>query len=73
MFFALAAAALTVVAGLLLRRRLQTMRAARLSDDLIRQIEERGSIEVDEPLDLDAIRAEEEQFWGETWDEPEEE
>lgn len=44
-----------------------------LSDDMVRQIEDAGYIEVDEPLDLDEIQEEEERFWEEApWEEPEE-
>lgn len=44
-----------------------------LTDEMIRQIEQGGTVEwdADEPLDLPRIRAEEERFWRETaWDEP---
>ena len=40
---------------------------------MIRRIEEQGSIEMDEPLDFDHIREEEERFLNETWDLPDEE
>jgi hypothetical protein len=45
-----------------------------IDDDAVRTIVERGalSIEVDEPLDLREIGEEEERFWSEHWDEPEE-
>ena len=45
-----------------------------LTDDMIRQIEEEGRLHIDdsEPLDLDEIREQEEQFWEESWDEPDE-
>jgi hypothetical protein len=43
-----------------------------LSDDMIRQIESSGWIEVDEPLDHREIREEEARFWEEPWDEPDE-
>jgi hypothetical protein len=43
-----------------------------LSDEQIVQIETVGSVEVDEPLDLDTIAREEDEFWSETWDEPDE-
>lgn len=44
-----------------------------LDDDAIRRIEGEGVFEPPhgEPLDLDRIREEEEEFWGESWDEPE--
>jgi uncharacterized membrane protein YccC len=45
-----------------------------LTDEMIRQIEQEGWIELeeDEPLDLNEIRELEEQFWEESWDEPDE-
>jgi hypothetical protein len=43
-----------------------------LSDDMLRQIEESGYIELDEPLDLEEIEEEEARFWEEPWDEPDE-
>lgn len=66
-----AGAVLVVVAWLGNRRRLQRLRDAELSDGAIRQIEVSGRVEVDEPLDLEEAAEEEEQFWDETWDEPE--
>ena len=68
---------LAVIAGLLYRNRVQRLRdqeSAALSDAMIRQIEERGSIDVDdEPLDLTTIQEEEARFWEEErWDEAEE-
>ena len=64
-------------AGLLLRarwlHRVPDPSAPALTDDMIRQIEQAGSVELDEPLDLDQIQEEETRFWNEaTWDEPEE-
>lgn len=74
-----ALAGLALVGGVLARRRLRRNRAGRgdggMSDDDVRQIEERGWImreEEDEPLDLEAIREAERRFWEPTWDEPEE-
>ena len=45
-----------------------------LDDDAVRTLVETGAltIEVDEPLDLREIGEEEERFWSERWDEPEE-
>jgi hypothetical protein len=45
----------------------------RLDDDMIRRIEQQGSLELEEPLDFDHIREEEERFLNETWDLPDEE
>lgn len=55
------------------RARLHAYRQRGLSDEHIRRILERGSVELDEPLDLSHIRDEEDRFWEEaTWDEPDE-
>jgi hypothetical protein len=53
-------------------RRMRTDRAAALSDDMVRQIEERGFVDVDDPLDHDTIQEEEARFWDEPWDEADE-
>jgi hypothetical protein len=47
-------------------------RAPLLSDEQIRQVEERGWIEFEEPLNYRDIEDEEVRFWEESWDEPEE-
>jgi hypothetical protein len=66
------------LAGIRLWSRLRSARRAggvpRVDDDALRQILETGSIETDEdePLDLDAAARAEEEFWSESWDEPEE-
>ncbi len=46
----------------------------RIDQDDIRRIEEEGALTTDdpEPLDLKRISREEDEFWRETWDEPEE-
>jgi hypothetical protein len=74
LLFGILMALLVAAAGLLYWRRLERLRPedTRLTDDLIRRIEREGRIELDEPLDWEEIRAEEEEFWRETWDEPEE-
>jgi hypothetical protein len=66
---------LALAAGFMYRSRLtRVIRSGDpvLSDDMIRQIEERGRIEVDDPLDLEQIEEEEARFWEEQWDEPDE-
>lgn len=68
-------ALLAVAGGLLARRKLRAgRRKSVLSDDMVRRIEEEGRLRVDvpEPLDLDEIREEEDEFWAQTWDKPEE-
>jgi hypothetical protein len=72
---ALLLAVLVIAASLLARRRLRRDRGpAPVTDELSRQIEDSGRIETTEPepLDLGEIRAEEDTFWEQTWDEPEE-
>ena len=55
-------------------RRLRELRTPRtLTDDMVRQIEESGHIDVDEPLDLEEIQDEEARFWEEQpWEETDE-
>lgn len=68
-------ALVVVVVGLHARRRLRrTGRREGLSDEMVRRIEREGSVrfEPPEPLDLEEIREEEDAFWEQTWDEPEE-
>lgn len=66
------------LAGALLYRarwpsRVAGLSAPLLTDDMVRQIEETGYVDVDEPLDLEQIQEEETRFWQESaWDEPEE-
>lgn len=45
-----------------------------MTDDLVRQIETLGRIDAEEihELDVDEARQEEDRFWAQTWDEPEE-
>ena len=69
---------LVVIAGAAGVRRVHQARAQKehgnVTDDMIRQIEERGRVDVEEeePLDFETIEEEEARFWEETWDEPEE-
>ena len=70
-------AALVVAAGLKARARQRARlgaMGARVDDDAVRRIVETGALtdETDEPLDLREIGEEEERFWSEPWDEPEE-
>lgn len=63
---------LAVAAALVYRRRLQRTTIT-LDDSMIRSIETHGVVDVDEPLDLEAIREEEERFLEEErWDEADE-
>lgn len=64
-------AVLVVVGWVGYRRRLEEVKEQGLSDGAIRQIEARGRVEMDDPLDLEEAAEEEGRFWGESWDEPE--
>ena len=75
--FGIALAALTVAAGLSVhfrRRQLLASNRPVIDDEAIDTIVETGELVVDEdePLDLDDIDEEEDRFWSESWDEPEE-
>jgi hypothetical protein len=64
-----------LLAGFLYRSRLNAALGTgepALSDDMIRQIEDSGWVEVDEPLDYREIQEEEARFWEEPWEEPDE-
>ncbi len=66
-------AVLAVTAGWLVRRGERRPGRKRLSDVQIRQIETLGRIDREDidPLDIADIRAEEDAFWSQDWDEPE--
>jgi len=69
------AAVLALIAGGLYVLRLRELRrgGGTLTDDMIERIENTGRLDLDEPLDLEDIREEEERFWEEEpWDEAEE-
>ena len=76
MGFALLLGLLAIVAAAVYRFRLRRYRCARtdlhVDDEMIRRIEHEGAIEIDEPIDLDHVREEEQRFWEEVWDDPEE-
>lgn len=69
---------LALAAGVAVRWRIRRVRrrdgAVGVDDEAVRRIEETGRLETDErePLDHDRIREEEDRFWSETWDEPDE-
>lgn len=72
-------AALVGLAGLRYRSRLRGVRpsprAPVVDDAALRAILEEGRLrtdEEDEPLDLDAAARAEDEFWNESWDEPDE-
>ncbi len=57
------------------RRARAPLREGWLTDEMVRQIIERGALNDEQvpeaALDLEQIAREEERFWSETWDEPE--
>jgi hypothetical protein len=73
LFWAMSSA-LAVAAGWSLHERRRRLTRARpvVDDDAIQHILETGElwVEEDAPLDLEEIDQEEERFWSETWDEP---
>ncbi len=71
----IALAVLVAVAGWTRRRRLRAQTRAGVTDDIVRQIETLGHVDAEdvEPVDLEGARAEEDEFWAQTWDEPDEE
>lgn len=70
-----ALAVLVAVAGWRVRHRLRHQTRSGVTDEIVRQIETLGRLDAEdvEPVDLERVRAEEDEFWAETWDEPEEE
>ena len=74
-FPVLVVALIAAAAAVLTRRRVRDyiQGNSRLDDDMIRRIEHDGMIELDDPTDMDEVRLEEERFWSETWDLPDEE
>lgn len=71
--------ALLGMAGFRYRSRLRAARrpgsSPRVDDDALRRILEEGTLpaeDEDEPLDLEEAARAEEEFWNESWDEPEE-
>jgi hypothetical protein len=65
------AALLVLIGWLGYRRRMDGVRHRPLTDADIRAIETHGRLPRDAPLDLEEAAEEEERFWGESWDEPE--
>jgi hypothetical protein len=66
-------AALVIAGSLLYLLRMRRRDWHRVTDDMIEQIVEVGTVELDEPLDLEDIADEETRFWEEErWDEADE-
>lgn len=69
----IALALIVVVVGVAHRVRMRSKkRRDSLSEEQIRRIEDTGTLErpAEEPLDLDEIERAEDEFWEESWDEP---
>ena len=69
-----ALAVLVALAGWRVRQRLRDQTRSGVTDEVVRQIETVGRVDAEdvEPLDMERVRAEEDEFWAQTWDEPEE-
>lgn len=64
---------LTLAVGFVVRSRIRNRTQGReLTDDDVARILHTGTLEREEPLDLDQVNQAEERFWSETWDEAEE-
>ena len=70
----MALAVLVAVTGWRLRSRLHRETRSGVTDEIVQRIETVGRVDAEdvEPVDLEAVRAEEDEFWAQTWDEPEE-
>ncbi len=69
-----ALAVIVAVAGWRLRSRLRRQTRSGVTDEIVRRIETVGRVDAEdvEPVDLELARTEEDEFWAQTWDEPEE-
>ena len=75
-WFPMVLAAIAGLAGVRYLVRLRSLRdedgPPAIDDDAIRQILQEGTLRGRDSLDLDEIARAEEDFWAESWDEPEE-
>ncbi|MCZ0935338.1 MAG: hypothetical protein OXJ54_09175 [Gemmatimonadetes bacterium] len=73
-YLLMASAVLVAVAGWRVRHRLRHQTRSGVTDEIVHQIETLGRVDTEdvEPMDLERVRAEEDEFWAQTWDEPEE-
>ena len=69
-----ALAVLVAVAGWRVGHRLRHQTRSGVTDEIVHKIETLGRVDAEdvEPVDLERVRAEEDEFWAQTWDEPEE-
>ncbi len=67
-------AILVLAVGASTRRRFRLDRDQSVTDDIMRQIESVGHVEAEdiEVVDVERVRAKEDEFWAQTWDPPEE-
>ncbi len=65
---------LAAVVGWRVRHRLRRQTRTGVTDEIVQQIETLGRVDAEdvEPVDLERARDEEDDFWAQTWDEPEE-
>ncbi|WP_420449497.1 hypothetical protein [Candidatus Palauibacter sp.] len=70
----LALAVIVAVAGWRARHRLRRQTRSGVTDEIVQRIETVGRVDAEdvEPVDLELARAEEDEFWAQTWDKPEE-
>ena len=70
----LSLAVLVAVVGWEVRRRLRERTRDGVTDEIVRRIEAVGRVDAEdvEPVNLEQVRREEDEFWAQTWDEPEE-
>ena len=73
-YLLVALAVLVAVAGWRFRHRLRHQTRSGVTDEIVHRIETLGRVDAEdvEPIDLERARAEEAEFWAQTWDEPEE-
>lgn len=73
-YLLVALAALVAVVGWGVRHRLRRQTRSGVTDEIVHRIESLGRVDAEdvEPIDLERVRAEEAEFWAQTWDEPEE-
>ena len=69
-----ALAVLVAVVGWRRRSQLRHHTRSGVTDEIVQRIETVGRVDAEdvEPVDLELARAEEDEFWAQTWDEPEE-
>ena len=67
-----ALAVLVAVAGWRVRHRLRRQTRGGVTDEIVRQIEMQGRVDAEdvEPVDIERARAEEDEFWAQSWDKP---